>query len=62
MNAARHSRLGENIAPDGGPGCDIIVVRLQPLDNSWVQDSSSTWAISIDYDLHSHDNCLQKKT
>ena len=26
-----HSRLAENIAPDGGPGSDIIVVRLQPL-------------------------------
>ncbi len=28
----------ENIAHDGGSGSDIIVVRLQPLDNSWVQD------------------------
>ncbi len=36
-----HHGLAENIAPDGGPGSDIIVVRLQPLDNSWVQDGSS---------------------
>ncbi len=26
-----HPGLAENIAPDGGPGSDIIVVRLQPL-------------------------------
>ena len=31
-----HPMLAENIASDGGPGNDIIVVRLQPLNNSWV--------------------------
>ena len=36
-----HPGLAENIAPDGGPGSDIIVVRLQPLNNSWVQDGST---------------------
>ncbi len=35
-----HPGFAENIAPDGGPGSDITVVRLQPLDNSWLQDGS----------------------
>ncbi len=58
MNAARNSRLGENIAPDGGPGGDIIGVRLQHIDNSWVPNNSSTWEISLEYNLHSHDFTL----
>ena len=35
-----HPELAENIAPDGGLGSDIIVVRLKPLNNSWVQEGS----------------------
>ncbi len=41
-----HSGLAEIIAPDGGPGSDIIVVRFQPRDNSWVQDGSSNCKIN----------------
>ncbi len=36
-----HPGLAENIAPDGRPGIDIIAVRVQAIDNSWVQDDSS---------------------
>ena len=39
--------LAENIAPDGGPGSDVIVVRLQPLDNSKM--------VPVHYDLNSCD-------
>ncbi len=39
LGSPNHPGLAENVAPDGGPGSDIIVVRL--LDNSWVQDGSS---------------------
>ncbi len=42
-----HTGLAESIAPDGGPGSNIIVVRVQPLDNSWLQNGSSICKISI---------------
>ncbi len=41
---AFHPGLAENIAPDGGPGRDIIVVRLQPLD--LYSYDVTTWAPS----------------
>ncbi len=34
MSGLNHPELAKSIAPNGGTGSNIIVVRLQPLDNS----------------------------
>ena len=35
-----HPALADNIAPNGGPGSDVIVEGIPPWDGSWVQDGS----------------------